>query len=463
MKSIDLSTPIQFLKGVGPALGTRLKKKGIYNIQDLLEFIPRTYEDQRLNLKISSLNPGETVKIKAQVIRNQNFNVQRGRRTIYEIIVGDSTGTITCKFFRLPFHGYFNNFKPSMDVYVTGSVRLHGGRKEFHHPDIEIIKSNENSSLQKPRKNVTGHPLDEMQDANDEQAEACKKYVGVQREDKQQSRSPRGDQLRKNKKSTPPPFPDRENSLVPIYSETDGLSQKKIRSLIDTAFKQLSLAETDINFQSHDLLCHDPLPDWIKDDLKLPPLKDSLRGVHYPELDKTFNYHEFKTPFHYRLVFDEFFEMELLCAYKKNHHKKIEVPPMKNKSTRLDELISALPFSLTSAQNRVIKDICKDMSLSSPMNRLIQGDVGCGKTLVALCTAAFVIDHGYQVAFMAPTEILAEQHFQNAKKFFELLSPNSLHFLWIFEWISKIQRKAKGLIPIKIWRNLTMHWHPCFN
>ena len=251
------------------------------------------------------------------------------------------------------------------------------------------------------------------------------------------------------KKNVPPSFPDRENSLVPIYSETDGLSQKKFRSLIDTAFKQLSLAETDINFQSHDLLCHDPLPDWIKDDLKLPPLKDSLRGVHYPELDKTFNYHEFKTPFHYRLVFDEFFEMELLCAYKKNHHKKIKVPPMKNKSTRLDELISALPFSLTSAQNRVIKDICKDMSLSSPMNRLIQGDVGCGKTLVALCTAAFAIDHGYQVAFMAPTEILAEQHFQNAKKFFEFLSPNSSISCGFLSGSQKSKEKQKVLSQLK--------------
>lgn len=416
MKSIDLSTSIQFLKGVGPALGNRLKKKGIYNVQDLLEFIPRTYEDQRLNLKISDLNPGETVKIKAQVLKTRKSNTSK-RQTIYELIVGDSTGTLSCKFFRLPFHGYFNYFKPSMSVYITGSVSLYGGKKEFHHPDIEIIKSN--PQLSSP---------------------------GDSKKTNSQVTSP--NLLKKARPQNSPPV-DFENALIPIYSETAGLSQKKIRSLIDTAFKQLSLSETDIQFHSHELLCHDPLPDWLKDDLSLPHLKDSLRGVHYPELYKTFNYHEFKTPFHYRLIFDEFFEMELLCAYKKIHHKKIKVPPMDKKSPRLDLLISSLPFALTSAQDRVIQHILQDLSSNSPMNRLIQGDVGCGKTLVALCAVAFAIDHGYQVALMAPTEILAGQHFQNAQKFFGSLNPKHPIFCGFLSGSQKAQEKKDILSQLE--------------
>ncbi len=364
--SLDLQTPIQFLKGVGPALGDRLKKKGIYNIKDLVEFIPRAYEDQRLNRKINNLEIGETVKLKAQVLKSRQFALRGGKRKMYELLVKDETGSIVCKFFRLPFKGYFNNFEPMMNLYVTGTVVLYGGKKEFHHPDIEIIKKAD-------------------VDTNDEG-------------------------------SAP-----RENSLIPVYSETEGLTQKKIRSLIDLAFKDLSLSEMDIKVNKEKLLSYDPLPDWLKDDLKLPEFKDSVRSVHFPiEFDR-FNYHEFKTPFHYRLIFDEFFEMELLCAYKKQFRQKTKSTPLLKNSDRLEALKKNLPFKLTKAQIRTTDEILNDLRQSSPMHRLVQGDVGSGKTLVALCAAVYAIDNGYQVTLMAPTEILAEQHLTTAKKILEPL------------------------------------------
>ncbi len=368
---LDLQTPIQFLKGVGPALGDRLRKKGIYNIQDIIEYIPRAYEDQRLNRKIANLEVGETVKLKAQVEKTRQFAVRGGQRKIYELLVKDETGSMVCKFFRLPFKGYFNSFEPRTPIFVIGTVVHYGGRKEFHHPDIEIIQ--EPSSLNSSSKE-----------------------------------SESGD------------TPERSNSLVPVYSETEGLTQKKIRSLVDAAFKNLALAEMDLKSDKAKLLSYDPLPEWLKTDLKLPEFKESLHNLHYPALIDKYNYHEFKTPFHYRLIFNEFFEMELLCAYKKQFRQKSQSPPMTLTSSRLELLKSNLPFTLTKAQVRAIEEILSDLKQATPMHRLVQGDVGCGKTLVAFCTAVFAIDNGFQVTLMAPTEILAEQHFITAQK---ILSP----------------------------------------
>lgn len=372
--ALDLQTPIQFLKGVGPALGDRLRKKGIYNVKDLVEYIPRAYEDQRLNRKIENLEVGETVKLKAQVVKSRQFAVRGGKRKIYELLVKDETGGIICKFFRLPFKGYFNSFEPMTPVYVIGTVINYGGRKEFHHPDLEIIKSESSQAS-----------AVDSEDDNEEY-------------------------------SAP-----RENTLVPVYSETEGLTQKKIRSLVDEAFKNLALSEMDLKAEKDKLLSYDPLPDWLKADLKLPEFKDSLQNIHYPALVDKYNYHEFKTPFHYRLIFNEFFEMELLCAYKKQFRQKTASLPMTLESSRLSELKSKLPFQLTKAQLRTIDEILGDMKQSSPMHRLVQGDVGSGKTLVALCAAVYAIDNGYQVTLMAPTEILAEQHLATAKKILEPL------------------------------------------
>ncbi len=357
--SLDLYTPIQFLKGVGPALGDRLRKKGIYNIKDLVEYIPRAYEDQRLNRKIENLEVGETVKLKAQVLKSKQFAIRGGKRKIYELLVKDETGTIVCKFFRLPFKGYFNNFLPLTPVYIIGTVTNYSGQKQFHHPDIEIIKEDEETI--------------------------------------------------------------QENKLVPVYSETEGLTQKKIRSLVDTAFRHLALSELDLESVKDKLLSHDPLPEWLKQDLKLPEFKDSLQNIHYPAFIEKYNYHDFKTPYHYRLIFNEFFEMELLCAYKKQFRKKSKSVPMLQESKSIASLRSALPFKLTRAQERTVKEVLSDLKKSTPMHRLVQGDVGSGKTLVALIAAVYAIDNGYQVTLMAPTEILAEQHLMTAKKLLEPL------------------------------------------
>jgi ATP-dependent DNA helicase RecG len=403
---LDLQTPIQFLKGVGPALGDRLRKKGIYNVKDLVEYIPRAYEDQRLNRKIENLEVGETVKLKAQVLKSRQFALRGGKRKMYELLVKDETGSIVCKFFRLPFKGYFNSFEPMTPIYVIGTVVNYGGRKEFHHPDLEIIKS------ASPAQNLNQKfQNSESLDETNNKAQAGSNKSTLVRSQNNVDFSDHADE-----DQTP-----RENTLVPVYSETEGLTQKKIRSLVDAAFKNLALSEMDLKSEKEKLLSYDPLPDWLKTELKLPEFKDSLHNIHYPSLVDKYNYHEFKTPFHYRLIFNEFFEMELLCAYKKQFRQKTESLPMILPSNRLEDLKTQLPFKLTNAQSRAIDDILGDMRQSSPMHRLVQGDVGSGKTLVALCAAVYAIDNGFQVTLMAPTEILAEQHLTTAKKILEPL------------------------------------------
>ena len=182
--------------------------------------------------------------------------------------------------------------------------------------------------------------------------------------------------------------------IVPIYSQTEGLHQKTIRRLMKHAL--------DSSFQE----LEDPLPHDIRQRLQLLDLKTSFKEVHFPSKPD-------KTEARRRLVFDEFFFLELGLALKKTKERK-EITTAFPPALELKKIFcSALPFELTEAQKKAIQDIEEDLSRTTPMNRMLQGDVGCGKTLVASLSACSVIAKGHQVALMVPTEILAEQHFKN--------------------------------------------------
>ena len=134
-----IDTPIQYLKGVGPKLGTILRRRGVATIQDLLENYPRAYEDRRAARNIASLEPGELVSLKAQVLSVSSFNMGRSRRKIYNVLLRDDSGKINCKYFRVPYKGYFERFRPGQGVRVIGKVTHYRGRIEFHHPDIQDL------------------------------------------------------------------------------------------------------------------------------------------------------------------------------------------------------------------------------------------------------------------------------------------------------------------------------------
>lgn len=201
--------------------------------------------------------------------------------------------------------------------------------------------------------------------------------------------------------------------IVPVYPLVDGLPQKVMRKAAESA------VEYYLDFVK------DPLPEWLLRREKLKPLKWALSQIHLPMNEDA------RTEARRRLVFDEFFYMQVALALKRaESHADIGISfPLASlgeggkdgRSALAKELQGALPFELTGAQKRVIKEIWADMMLPHPMNRLVQGDVGSGKTVVAAAAMLAAVRCGYQAALMAPTEILAEQHYVNLHRLLEPL------------------------------------------
>jgi len=355
---LKFDTPIQFIKGVGPKLGDRFKDHGVFTVQDLLEWYPRAYEDRRAARSIASLKPDELVSLRAEVVAVKSYTLGKSRRKVYDLIVRDETGRIHCKFFRVPYKGYFERFKPLSKVRVIGKVTHYRGQIEFHHPDLQ-------------------------DDAPDTVTD--------------------------------------DDIVVPIYPETEGVTNRQLRKLIGFVLDELrkTIAASPGDFEKLD-----KLPRWVLEEALLPSRFEALDKVHRPPKDATLEFAELKSPFHRRLIFEEFFWLELWLASRKEGMAREPGLPFEKKLEAATKLKQSLPFALTKAQLRTFDEIVKDLSghtPAKPMHRLVQGDVGSGKTLVALMSALVAIENGYQVALMVPTEILAEQHYRTAKKLLEPL------------------------------------------
>ncbi|MCB0412615.1 MAG: ATP-dependent DNA helicase RecG, partial [Bdellovibrionales bacterium] len=346
--AINIDTPIQYLKGVGPKLGDILAKRDIRSVNDLLEWYPRAYEDRRAAQNISDLVPGRMVSLKAQVVQVRSAFLGRSRRKMYEIVVQDKSGRISCKYFRVPYKGYFERFESGSLVRIIGKVTEYRSRREFHHPDIHVVQ------------------IDEVD----------------------------------------------ENRLVPLYTETEGLSFQKLNRLLNSALEQLT--------QKSNSGIPDPFPSWIREKYQLVSRSEALTQIHHPPLHEAGEFLKFRSPSQRRLIFEEFFWMELNLAFRRSGIQKENAPPIITEESKLSQLTQNLPFALTSAQRRSAQEIIKDLRKPHPMHRLLQGDVGSGKTLLALLSSVYSAFAGFQSALMVPTEILAEQHFQNAQR---LLAP----------------------------------------
>ncbi len=196
--------------------------------------------------------------------------------------------------------------------------------------------------------------------------------------------------------------------IVPFYSVTEGVSQRAVRSMM---FSIVTAA-----LQAYE----DYMPVDILAKAKLPDLKTAFLNLHFPEGDIDISLlNEFKTPYHQRLAFDEFLFLQAGLLSLKMGRRRERGISFRNDNALIRKLAKALPFKLTNAQRRVVGEILRDMESPEPMNRLIQGDVGSGKTVVALMAMLKAVDSGYQAALMAPTEILAEQHYNNIKRYLE--------------------------------------------
>jgi ATP-dependent DNA helicase RecG len=198
--------------------------------------------------------------------------------------------------------------------------------------------------------------------------------------------------------------------IIPIYSETEGLYQKTMRRIMKKVVDE------------HAFSVVDGMPAPILARLKLMPLEDAVRSVHFPGDDVSIDkLNKGDSAAHRRLIFDEFFFLELGLALRKRNVSLENGNAYLLTDTYAKKLKKILPFELTDAQKRVVKEIIYDLKKPHPMNRLLQGDVGSGKTIVALIASLIVIENGFQAAFMAPTEILAEQHFSTISPISEKL------------------------------------------
>ncbi len=204
--------------------------------------------------------------------------------------------------------------------------------------------------------------------------------------------------------------------IVPVYPTTEGFHQKALRSVMKRIVDEYSSKIADI------------LPPEITHQYNLPPIDQAIQQVHFPDNSAGLELLEQGiSPAHRRLVFEEFFLLELGLANRRRQLTQDRAGiAFKSTGELAHRLIKLLPFSLTTAQERVLNQIRQDMARPQPMNRLLQGDVGSGKTVVALFAMLGVVEAGYQAAIMAPTEILAEQHYLNLHPLLDELGVNTL-------------------------------------
>jgi ATP-dependent DNA helicase RecG len=201
--------------------------------------------------------------------------------------------------------------------------------------------------------------------------------------------------------------------IVPIYEEAAGITTRQFRRLVSSALGQL---EDKID---------DPLPEDIRQANGFPDLKTSLHRIHFPaaedDLEKL-NHRD--SPYHHRFIFEEFFLLELAFAIRRHQARSVQGVRFHTDDRIRDQVKRILPFHPTNAQKRVLKEIVDDLKAPYPMNRLLQGDVGSGKTIVAFETVVVAVENGYQAALMVPTEILADQHYINARRILAPLGYN---------------------------------------
>jgi ATP-dependent DNA helicase RecG len=191
--------------------------------------------------------------------------------------------------------------------------------------------------------------------------------------------------------------------VVPIYALTEGVVANMVRDAV------VAVMPATVHLK-------DPLPKGLRDKYRLMELKDAINNIHFPPDSDSLK------DARRRLVFDEFYYLQLGLLQRQHQAKQIQTSAiLAPKGQLIDEFYKILPFQLTGAQQRVLNDILTDLQKSAPMNRLVQGDVGSGKTVVAVIAILAAIQSGYQAALMAPTEVLAEQHYRKLVSWFNLL------------------------------------------
>jgi len=342
-----LKTPVLELTGIGPRLAEKLARTGLETVEDLLYTLPLRYEDRREFRRIGQLRDNHFEIFAAEILYSGETLTKKGRRKLYEVVVGDGSGTVSLKWFHYRRQWQDKQFRVGRKAVFGGEIKRFGPHREVHHPDVDFL--------------------------------------------------PEGEDFTAYRAANPLNF----GRILPVYPLTEGLHQKTARKIWKEAVDRFAPMVRSV------------LPADILRKRKLLPLAQALQAAHWPgndcspEVLGTAGDQARRS-----LVYDEFFYLELGLALRRKGMSLEPGLPFKVEHRYTRPLAGMLPYRLTGAQRRVLGEIKQDLMRPHPMNRLVQGDVGSGKTIVALMAALVAIENGTQVAIVAPTEILAEQHYR---------------------------------------------------
>jgi len=365
---VELSTPVQFVKRVGDRIASALAQRGVETVEDLLYHLPFRYEDRLNPLPIRELKAGTMASIVGEV--RGSVLLRTRSMPMFEMTVGQGVDTVKC----IWFHGSYlkDKFRAGQMVALYGKLeasRSTAGKFKMIQPQFEILPS-----------------------ADSAEAEFVSLEVG---------------------------------RIVPVYEFLGGttawgakLTSRWLRRVIWALLEEVGEGENSVP---------ETLPAGLLERLKLPRRLDALRAVHFPEAGTPIpQLMSASTPGHRRLIFEELFYLEMGLELKRRRLREREGTAFITGENVRKALKQILPFHPTAAQKRVLGEIATDMRRPQPMRRLLQGDVGSGKTIVAMQAALIAIENGCQAALMAPTEILATQHFLSARKLLrDAISPRT--------------------------------------
>ena len=355
---LELSTPFQHVKGIGPRLAEILAAKGLNTVNDLLHYLPFRYEDRLNPRSVAELRAGEMATVIAEVRNSGLFRTRR--MPIFQLTVGQGRNRLKCLWFNATY--LQNRFQAGQMVALYGKV------EQDRDGELQIIQ---------PQFEILGDIYEEGGADEAEKKAAASLEIG---------------------------------RIVPIYESTGQgkLSPRWFRRIIRWALDNLGPDAPD------------PIPAAVRAHLSLIAPREALAKVHWPDAGESFSdLQSSRTPAHVRLIFDELFFIELGLELKRREQRARTGIAFQIGTGVREAIKKILPFHPTSAQKRVLKEIATDMQSPFPMRRLLQGDVGSGKTIVAFQAGIIAIENGYQVALMAPTEILAQQHYFSARQILE--------------------------------------------
>jgi len=358
--TFGLNTPLTEVKDIGRARAQSLALLSLKTVRDLLFYFPRDYIDYAQQVTIEQLTPGETVTLVGRVIRSNCYTSAKNKNlNIFEVQIRDATGRIKLTRFYAGKRFAQRGWQEKMKrLYPAGTVIAASG----------LVKSNK-----------YGLTLDTPEIEILDSASGSLNALNVGR-------------------------------LLPIYPLTEGVTADAVRRSVMAVLPALKELQ-------------EPLPTWLRQTHQLMPLalpephqKAAIAQIHFPENQELLN------EARQRLIFDEFFYLQLGFLQRRyQRQSQTKSLPLRAQGLLMEQFYQILPFTLTSAQQRVVQEVLKDLEKTTPMNRLVQGDVGSGKTVVAVLGILAAIQSGYQAALMAPTEVLAQQHYHKLVSWFNTL------------------------------------------